>query len=274
MHRRNLVLMVPELLAFLEVPGHIPQSKSPPTEVLIPLLDLPSGRWSEPSQVEYIQNHCRTSVTDPARAAMIALRLLAIRVDLSRPRFNLKQAQSWGLDCLVRIWAVIDRWKLPSQQSPTCPVVVGSFLRTLDTLSAHIMSTVPGTVLAFQIATLYSRTIVGLLQLCSTGSYPTLEQDICASLKDLLRLPRTSTFIHAIGEIMLPSLRELTGDQPRTQVLAHELQVHTPDFILGSGLIPITAVCSSAATTGTTRYERGGSFRASRVHWSPTFFLH
>lgn len=228
MHRRNLVLIVPELLAFLEAPGHIPPSKSPPAEVLLPPLDLLSGRWSELSQVEYLQNHCQTSVTDPARAIMIALRLLAIRVDLSRPRFNLKQAQSWGLDCLVRIWAVISRWKLPSQLGPTCPVVVGSYLRTLDTLSAHITSKVPGTVLAFQIATLYSRTIVGLLQLCSTVSYPTLEQDICASLMDLLRLSRTSTFIHAIGESMLPSLRELTGDQPRTQSLAPKLQVNKP----------------------------------------------
>jgi len=225
---RGLVLIYLELLAFLEVQGRTPPSKDLPAKVLIPPLDLLSGRWSEASQVEYLQDYCQTSITDAAQAVMIVLRLLTVRVDLSRQRFNVKQAQSWGVECLGRIWVVLGRWKLLTRPCSAYHVVAGSYLRTLDTFSADITTRQPDGVLASKIATLYFRSVVGLLQLCLTGPYPSLEKDLSASLAELLRLPRTSTFVHALGEIMLPNLRELTGDQPRTQPLAREIQVDMP----------------------------------------------
>ena len=156
---------------------------------------------------------------------MIVLRLLTVRVACPRQLFNLKQAQSWSLDCLVRMWAVMSRWKLLPQLHFGYHVVAGSYLRALDSLSADMSTKVAGAVLASKVATVYSRSVVGLLQLCMKGSYPTLEEDLCGSLVGLLRLPRKSSFIHAIGENMLPSLQELTEDKSRTQLLTGELQV-------------------------------------------------
>ena len=230
-NKQSHLLTCSELIAFLEIQGQMPQSKDLPAKVLVPPLDFLSGRWSEPSQVEYLQNHCQAAVTDPARAVVIVLRLLTIRVELSRQHFSLKQALSWALDCLVRIWVVMSSRKLSTQMQSAYHVIAGSYLRALDTLSADVTNKVPGTVLPFKIASLYARSVVGLLQLCLTGLYPTLEEDVCASLLGLSRLPRTSTFIRTTGEIMLPSLRELTGDQPCTQRLAPELQVIHWDFV-------------------------------------------
>lgn len=227
---RHLILTYPELLAFLDVQGRTPQSKDLPAEVLIPPLGVLSSRWSEPSQVEYLQSYCQNPVTDAARAVMIVLRLLTIRVEISRQRFNLKQAQSWGVDCLVRIWALMGRWKLLPHLRSACHVVAGSYLRTLDTLCTNITAQLPERVLAFKIATLYSRSVVELVQVCLTGSHPRLEKDLCTSLVELLRLSRTSTFIHATGEILLPSLRELTKDELCTQPLGRELQVDIPEL--------------------------------------------
>lgn len=224
-------------------------------EVLIPPLALLSGRWTEPSQVEYLRNHCQTPFKDAAQTVMIVLRLLTARVDLSRQRFNLKQAQSWGVDCLVRIWAVMGRWKLLTHSQSAYHVVAGCYLRTLDTFYAIITAQVPERVLASKIAALYSRSIVGLLQLCLADPSPSLELKLCASFVELLRLPRTSTFVQAISEIMLPYLRELTGDQPRFQPLGRELQVNMAGPWFCSKLIPIIVVHSSAGTTDSKPYK-------------------
>ncbi len=186
--------------------------------------------WSEPSQVEYLQKHCQASIKDPAQAIMIVLRLLSVRVKFLQRRFTAKQAQSSALDCLVRIWAVIDSWKLLVPLRSSYLDVVVPYFQSLRALFAGICTKGYRTVLAFKVATLLSRSVAGLLQLCLTESYPSLEHVLCSSLIDLLRRSRASEIIvNATDEHILPVLQGLIGNQVQIQRLGHELQVNTPD---------------------------------------------
>lgn len=222
--------MFAELLLFLESPVIAPQIIDSPPEVLVPPSDLLLAMWSEPSQIEHLRKHCQTSIQNHSQAVLLVLRLLVVRAKFPQHRSTTTQALSWTLDCLVRVWAVIDSWTLIISLRTSFLDVVVPYFQGLRALFSDICTIGQQTVLVLKAASLFSRSIAGLLQVCLRESNRAVEHALCSSLLDLLRLCRASrTIYNVIDEHTLPLLQELVGQQVQFHCLSHDLQVHMPD---------------------------------------------
>ncbi len=214
-------------MLFLENSENHLQNKHAAAGVRLPPLDLFLSRWSEPAQAEYLKEHCQTLISDPVQAALIVLNLISIRANSSKQRSIAKQTRAWAVDCLTRVWVIMDGWKLLVHLRPTYHILATSYLEKLRMVFSGVSANEYQTVSALKLTSLLSRSVASFLQLCNTGLYPTLEQLLSFSLMDLLRLPRElDIYSSAFEQHILPVLKELTVGISPLRLLSGELQVN------------------------------------------------
>lgn len=170
---------------------------------------------------------------------MLALQLLSLRIDAFGEHVVDMQAQSWALDCLVRLWASMDLWQRTARSRPAYGAVAAAFLRTLLALIFAINSHELHTMLASRAASLLTRSITRIIQLCMTSSYPALEPSTSSTIRELLRLSsKTNIYLDVVENDLRPALQELFQNQGSAQALTPELQVfYRIQLFLGNELI-------------------------------------